>query len=564
MKKLIALFLSLSMALSFMAGCGGGDKAGETVAEDKGEAAADSDNAGSDNTAENENSSSDSDQKVVMSLIEEAEQLDPTLNNYANSSLVLQNLFAGLFRLDADNKPQKLYCEDYTVDETGTKYVFTIVEGAKWSDGTPLTAHDFEYSWKRVVNPEVASKTAFSGYVFKNGQACADGEASLDDVGVKAVDDRTLEVELEGPTTYFIDLLGTTAFYPIKKDLAEAAEPWTKTAETYVSTGPFMMKEIAPAEKYVLVKNPNYIKADSIKLDEITYRIINSQESQLFAYMNDEISISVDLSNEAMQQYKDTGEFQSVPRFGLYFMDFNVEHEPFNDVRVRKALAYSIDRQALIDNVLMGDNEPAYGFVPLGIPDTANPDKSYRETAGDLFSENIDEAKKLLAEAGFPDGQGFPKFKFITISRQVDMDMAQAMQEMWRTNLGIECEIVTFESKVYWDEHAAGNFDMARDGYTGDYPDPLCLLEQNNSEKQKGETRWGNAEFDRLVNENRTITDQTKRMENAMAAERITIDEFPNFPVYYYTSPYVVKPYLKGVYRTNLGHVIFDNAYIEK
>lgn len=571
MKKAIVMGLTLMLSAAMLFGCGGGNKTDSTENADNTAASEETaDTAEADATAEAANVSKDPDvdapesgQVVVQGIEEDPDVLDPTLCNYANSSFMLQNLFGGLFRMNAEGQVEPLYSADYTVDETGTKYTFTLVDDAKWSDGTPLTAHDFEYSWKRVVDPEALSETAFSGFVLKNGKACSEGTASVDDVGVKAVDDKTLEVELEAPTTYFINMLATTAFYPVKKDAIDATTPWTKSASTYVSNGPFLMAQISPGEKYVLAKNPNYVKADDIALDQIVYRIINSQEGQQFAYMNDEIDITSFMTNEAMGSYKESGEYFVTPRLGLYFMDFQTEHKPFDDARVRKALALSIDRQAIITSIIQGDNAPAFGFVPPGIPDTVDPTKDYRDTAGNMFEEDVEKAKELLADAGYPNGEGFPTFRFITLSPQLDKDIAQAMQEMWRTNLGIECEIEQYESKVYWGMHEEGDFDLARDGYTGDYLDPLALLEQNYSEKQKGETRWANAKYDALIDENRSITDQAKRMENAIEAEKLLMDEMPNFPVYFYNSPFVCKPDVKGVYRTVLGHIMYDNAVVE-
>lgn len=577
MKRVMAAALSAVMGLSILAGCGGGGSSDtDTSSANAGETSAATGDAASDEATEESSGRStyrDADidkpadgQYIIQGIEEDPDTLDPTLCNYANSSFMINAAFGGLFRLDEDNKAQPLYCKDYTVSDDGLKYTFTLVDDAKWSDGTPLTAGDFEYAWKRVANPEVASRTAFSSYVLKNGQAISDGSdpaLTLDDLGVKAVDDKTLEVELQGPTTYFIDLLATVAFYPVKKDSVEAADAWTKSAATYVSNGPFKMAQMAPGEKYVLVKNENYVKADEVKLEQLIYQIIPSQDSQQYAFMSNEIDVTSFLPQEAYEQYKESGEYHTVPRLGLYFIDFQTEHKPFDDARVRKALAMSIDRQAIITSVIQGDYQPAFGFVPLGIPDPADPSKSYREVAGDLFQENVEEAQKLLADAGYPNGEGFPTFTFITLSAQTDKDIAQAMQEMWRTNLGIECEIQQYESKVYWDMHSAGDFDIARDGFTGDVLDPIALLEANYSEKQKTETRWSNAEYDKLLDDSRLTTDQNQRMEYFLEAEKIWAEDMPNFSVYYYNAPYVSHNYVKDVWRNALGTIYYDKAYTE-
>lgn len=502
-------------------------------------------------------------QKIIYALSKEPEEMDPTLNVYARSSIVLQNLFRGLYKIDeSGKKPVPSLAEGHELDETGTKYTFKINKNAKWSDGKPVTAQDFEYSWKRVLNPDVASGAAFYLYYIKNGKAYNEKKASTDDVGVKAVDDNTLEVTLENPTPYFLELLCVTAYYPVRKDVVEK-EGWTKSPETYLTTGPFMLTELKPKEKYVLKKNPNYLEVDKVKLDTLEIVFIESNEAELAAYTNNEIQVSDNISPEGMKQYQNTPEFFSIPRIGMQYFDFNASKKPFDDAKVRKAFSMSINRDQIIKSIVQSVEKPAFGMVPYGIPHGVQKDKEYRDVVGNVFSENVDEAKKLLAEAGYPDGNGIPEITMIVMASQSDKDIAQALQSMWKQNLGVDVSIQTFESKVYWDEIENGNFNIASDGWTGDYPDPMTNLDIFEGVNTADDLRWNSAEYDRLLEENRKNSDQAKRMENFAKAEKILADEMPLMPIRFFEDQFLAKPNVKGVLKNYIGHTIFEYAYVE-
>jgi oligopeptide transport system substrate-binding protein len=501
--------------------------------------------------------------KIVYSLGGEAETLDPTKNNYSRSSFVLQNLFRGLYKMGADGSTTPAIASGYTVDAAGTTYVFTLKD-AKWSDGKPLTAFDFEYSWKRVLNPETASRGAFYLYYLKNGEAYNEGKAKAEDVGVKAKDAKTLVVTLANPTPYFIDLLCVTAYYPVRKDVVEAADPWTKSAKTYVCDGPFLLSEIKPKEKYVLKKNPNYIDAANVKLDTLEMLFIEAPETELAAYMSGSIDVADNLSAEALKAYQGKADYHAISRIGERYLDINVEKAPFGDARVRKAFSMAINRGQLAKNVLMIPDRPAYGIVPFGIPYATKPGKDYRDVVGnDLIKEDIAAAQKLLADAGFPGGKGLPPIALTVMNNQGERDMAQALAAMWKQNLGAEVSIVTWESKVYWDEIAKGNFMICRDGWTGDYPDPMTMLELFTTDGNKDDTRWSNAAYDKLIAENKVITDKQKRMDNFAKAEKILLDEASVLPLYSFLDTFLAKPNIKGVTKNFIGHTIFEYADVE-
>lgn len=551
-KRFMSLLIIFCMVFSLV-GC---------TADNPNENIPDPSNGTQNNTKENTNY-----KKIIYSLSSEPETFDPGLNVYARSSIVLQNMFKGLYKTSPDDTSVPALVDNYTVDETGCIYTFTLKENLKWSDGKDLTAADFEYAWKRVLDPDTASGASWYLYYIKNAEAYNNGEANRDDVGVKVIDERTLEVTLENPTAYFLDLLCVSSYMPLRQDIVESNENWTQNASTLVSNGPFMVKEIKPKEKLVLVKNPYYVDADNVKLDELEIIYIESSESELAAYMNGDVDVSDNISPEAMTRYLNTPEYFVKNRIGTQYYDINCSVEPFTDARVRKALSMALDRDIIIKNIIQSTAESAYGFVPYSIPYAPIGGKEYRDVVGPLFEYNVEEAKKLLSEAGFPNGEGFPPINFITFSSQGAKDTAQAIQSMWKQNLGIETSITTFESKVYWDEVHEGRFDVAYDGWTGDYPDPMTVLDLFTLKNTEESTRWTGPEaekYDSLIKENLTLNDNEKRYKNFEEAEKILMDEMVVIPIYHMNDDYLVKPHVKGVLKSYIGHTIFEYADVVK
>lgn len=502
-------------------------------------------------------------QKVVYAMPAEAPTLDPTLNYWFRGSIVLHHLFTGLYRLDQNGKAVPGMASGYSLDKAKTVYTFNIAKDARWSDGKPVVAADFEYAWKRALLPKTAAPGAFYLYYIKNAKAANEGKVPVDEVGVKVLDPKTLQVTLEFPTPYFLDLLAVSVYAPGRRDVVEGNEQWSRNVKSYVCNGPFMLTELKPKEKYVLKKNPNYLYASKVRLETLEIPIVEDSNAQLAAYQTGEIQVFEDPSPEARKKYMGSPDLKAFPRIGMFYMDLNTSHKPLNDPRVRQALSLGINREQITRFVLQTNDKPAFGFVPYGIPDGVKTSKEYRDVAGNLFKEDLAKARQLLAEAGFPGGQNFPRLNFICMAAQLDKDVAQALQGMWKANLGVNVEIRTFESKVYWGELYQGNFDVARNGFTGDYADPMGNLEIFLSPQNVKTNRWSNAEFDQLIKVNHELTNQKLRMANFIKAEQVLATDMPCIPIYYYTSRLLVKPNVKNAIRTYLGHPVFDFAYVE-
>ncbi len=563
-KRWISGILASVMAMSLLAGCGGGQTStGDTTTAAAGtgtEAAAGNETTGNAEAAGN---------VLRYVMTGEPETLDPNMNNYAESSNVLLNLFTGLYQYSTDGTSVEPGCaESHTVSEDGLTYTFKLREGLKWSDGSPLTAADFEYSWKRELKQETASTAAWQLYYIKNGEAYNNGQCEADEVGVKAIDDTTLEVVLNNPTPYFVNLTAANNFAPVKKEAVESAEAWTKSADTYVCNGPFMMAEIKPQEGYSLVKNPNYVFADTVALDGVEMIFIEQAEAALSAYNAGDVDAmsGKSIETQAMTQYDGSEELHSYDLIGTSYYDFNCEKE-YMTKEVRKALAMAISRDTINQVAVPSKPKSAYAFVPYGIPYAEETEDFRTKVGNDMIIEDVEAAKQLLADAGYPGGEGLPTLQLIITNTKENKDKAQILQAVWKENLGVNVEIVTFESKVYWDEHGAGNFDVAFDGWTGDYPDPNTNLSIFNKSRMEKECRWRSEEalrYNDLLEEAATLADNNARMDLFVEMEQILMDEMPVMPVYFRNTMALVKPHVQGFTCDNSGHPLFRAVSMEK
>ena len=497
------------------------------------------------------------------SISDDPQQMDPSLNTYSRSSLVLQNLFQGLYKLGPDGASYVPACaESYEVSEDGMHYTFTLKQGLKWSDGSDLTAKDFEYAWKRVVDPEVGSGAASDMWVLKNGKECSKGTCAMEELGVKATDDYTLEVETSYYAPWFPSLTATTVFFPVKQAAVEGSEAWTKDVATYVSNGPFMLKEYSSLDKIVMDKNPNYYNADEVAIDQVIYYIIADSTSVLVSYENGDLDVADDLDSNGRDKFGATEEYVACNRIGIQYWDFNCRLPEFSDPTVRKAFAYAIDRQAVLTACMLNAEQPSYGFIPSSQP-SLTADGSYRSVAGDMFSEDVALAQQLMADAGYPGGAGFPVVHIVCQNSDEQRLMAQILGEMWKANLGIEYDITTYESSTYWTELANGNFSVGRNGFTCDYLDPSANLKVWVSGSNCSENGWDDPVYDEMVSSASTLLDPAEREAALIAAEQYICDQMPGMPMYTMVDDYLVKPNLKGVVKNPIGHIFFEYAHFE-
>lgn len=541
MKKILSILTALLVTVSILAGCGPkGNNAGDTDTQEPAKESVLRWNLGSD-----------------------PKTLDPQLNSASDGGDVLTNTFEGLMR-DVNGKLVPGMAESYTVSDDGLVYTFTLRD-AKWSDGKAVTAQDFEYGWKRGMDPATASEYAFifEAAAIKGAAEFSADEGSADDVGVKALDEKTLEVTLAYPAEYFLGLTGFYTFMPAREDMVDVDGVWAKDPAKAISNGPFKLAEYKSGDKIVLVKNENYWNADSVKLDRIEASMIVEATTALTAYQNNELDILDDLpSAEIAKLQAEDPTFGVLPLIGTYYYSFNMEKiEELKDVRVRKALAYSINREAIVETVTKGGQIPATGFVPKGLLDAEG--KDFNETAGDYGiatdDSKYEEAKKLLAEAGYPEGKDFPKLTISYNTSEGHKAVAEAIQEMWKTNLGIDVELTNAEWAVFQDNRVQGDFQIARGGWLGDYADPLTMLDLLLEGSSQNYGKWNNPEYDKAIDATRASTGQ-ERFQHFYDAQETLMTDMPVMPIYYYTDLVMVAEKVEGWMKTTMGQFYFGEV----
>ncbi|NLV89752.1 MAG: peptide ABC transporter substrate-binding protein, partial [Tissierellia bacterium] len=408
--------------------------------------------------------------------------LDPALAQGTHESWILENVFEGLMTFDENGELVPGMAESYEISEDGLTYTFKIRDGVTWSNGDPVTAEDFEYTWKRALDPELAADYAHILYYIKGAQAYNSGEGSRDDVAVKALDEKTLEVTLEAPTAYFLELTAFYTYFPVNKNVVESNPDWAKDPETHVSNGPFKLVRWDHNAKIVLEKNESYYNADKIKLDGIELDIIEDQNTAWQKYEGGEYHILVDVPTSVVAQLKAQNDPQLNigNQIGTYYYNVNPDVKPFNNAKVRQALSMAIDRETITENITQGGQIPAEGVVPYGLKDENG--NEFRDGVGSLVEYDPDKAKQLFEEGLAEEGMTLEEFnsgQFVILynTSESHKKIAQAIQEMWRTTLGIEIGLENVEFQVKLDREKAGDYQISRGGWIGDYMDPMTILD---------------------------------------------------------------------------------------
>ncbi|MDN4069788.1 peptide ABC transporter substrate-binding protein [Paenibacillus vini] len=565
MKKSKSLLLLLTLVLAvgtLLSACGSNDKN-----------SANSGNNGTSNSDKNAANSGEAklaaDQTLRINLSAEPPTFDPAQAQDSQANTVLKMMYEGLTRMDEAGEAQPAAAESWDID--GTKYTFHLRKDAKWSNGDPVTANDFVFAWERVLSPQTtpAPPYAYQLYYLKNAQEYNERKITdFSQVGVKAVDDNTLEVELTGPTPYFLGLTSFYTFYPVHQSVKND-DKWAVDASKMIVNGAFTLTTWTKGQTIDVTKNENYWDKDSIKLNKITMSLVNSGATELTSYKNGELDraghpngeIPTDQIPIVQKELKD--EFHVKGIASTYFYEFNVTAKPFDNAKIRKAFAMSIDRQAIVDKVTLGGQLPAFGFVPPGIKGVN--DEYRNENKDDYFTENVEEAKKLLEEGMQEEGYTkLPEITLIYNSSEAHKKIALAAADMWKKNLGVDVKTENQEWAVFLENRRSLNYQIARSAWSADYNDPMTFIDMWTSNSGNNDTGFKNEEYDKLVNEAKSLEDNAKRNENFKKAEEILIKENQVLmPVYYYTNVSVEKPWLKGIVLDFSGAIDYTRAYLE-
>lgn len=501
MKKIFAMLLTVTLTAGMLLGCSSGNKNPEKT-EKKSEKA--------------------SGEKVLtFNIGMEPTTLDPGLNSGNDGTLIINHLYEGLM-VEEDNKFVCAAAKSYDVSEDGMVYTFHLKDN-KWSDGEPVKAKDFEFAWNRALDPEVASSYS---WIFESA-----GVKSF-----KAVDDKTFEVTLNSNNPIFLELLSNATFMPLREDKVNYLDgAWALDPEKAVSNGAFKMAEYKAGDRVVLEKNENYHGADSVKLDKLIGLMIVDQTTALTAYESGEIDAIADVPPAEKQRLlNEDPNFIVSPLNSANFYAFNINKAPFDNVDVRKALFYAIDRSAIAKDVLKGGEKPAHSLVPGVVYD--NDGKVFNEVSGDYGiaddGSKIEEAKQLLAGAGYPDGAGFPKTEFLYNTNEKNKAVAEAIQQQWKQNLNIDVTLVNMESSVFHQTRVAHEFDICRGGWYGDYNDPLTHLELYTTGNPMNYAAWSNAEYDQLIADAK-VSSGAERFQKFYDAEKLLMESYAYMPITY-------------------------------
>ncbi|MGM1046540.1 MAG: peptide ABC transporter substrate-binding protein [Bacillota bacterium] len=554
MKKHKSLLLLLTLILAIgtvLAGCG-------------------SNNKNDDQSAKGDNGKP-KEQVFRMNFASEPPTLDPGQSQDNASNTVINAVFEGLARKGTDGEPVPAVAESWEISEDGLKYVFTLRKDAKWSNGDAVTAKDFEFAWKRVLDPKFtpAPPYVYQLYYIKNAEAYNLGDIKdANEVGIKATDDHTLEVTLENPTPYFLNLMSFQTYYPIHSS-AKDNDKWATKPETLIGNGPFKMSKITKGQKIELVKNDQYWDNKSVKLEKVEMSIVNSSATELSSYRNNELdyagqptgSIPTDQLNAVKKELPEELNIKGIS--STYFYVFNTTAKPFDNVNIRKAFSMALDRKAITEKITMAGEIPAFGFVPPGIKGVK---EEYRTEVPDTyFEENLDEAKKLLAQGMQEEGYTtLPEVTLIHNSDDRHKKIALAVSDMWKKNLGVEVKVQNQEWGVFLKNRQNLDYQIARSGWGADYNDPMTYIDMWTSKSGNNDSGFKNEEYDKLVNEAYSSSDNAKRMEMMADAEKILVqDNQVVLPLFYYSNVSLVKPWVKGLTLDYKGDIDFTRAYIE-
>lgn len=551
-KSKFLLFLSFTLVFSaFLAACSGGS-------------------GGS-----NDSSSEDTKQEEVpqvLNLIETAEipTMDSVKGTDAVAFNVMNNVFEGLMRLGQDNEPVLgVAAEEPTVSEDGTVYTWKLREDAKWSDGSQVTAEDFVFAWRRAVDPEVGSEYGpymMSG-VIKNADKVAAGELPLEELGVKAIDETTLEVTLERPVPYYISLMTFPTFYPQKEAfVAEKGDQYASNSDNLLYNGPFTLNEWdGTGTTWKMVKNDNYWDKDTVKLSEINVKVVKETGTAVNAYETNEID-RVALSGEFALQYQNHEDVISELEPVIFWFKFNQDNEALANIDVRKAISMAIDRQGLVDTILANGSVVANYAVPKEFTYLNGVD--FREGNGDLLADDVEKAKEHWEKGLAAIGKTEVELELLSGDTETSKKMNAYFKDQLEKALpGLTVKLAEVPFKIRLDRDTSQDYDFQLAGWGPDYQDPMTFMDLWVTDGGHNHMSYSNEEFDKLIEDARTTlsSDLEARWEALQKAEKIVMEDAAFAPLYQRGRTALQKPYVKGLVTHPFGaDYSYKWAYVEK
>ena len=560
-KKFLALALASVMAVS-VAACGSSSSTNDTSAAD------------SSTTTEAADTTASADgYNLAVCLASEPMTIDPALNSAVDGAIMANHMFEGLVKWvdngsgEAELAPGQAESWEKTVNDDGTvTYAIKMRDGIKWSDGKDVTAGDFEYSWKRLADPATAADYCYMIDMVQGYAEVADGSADKDTLGIKAIDDKNLEITLSYDCPYFEEIMAFPATFPVRQDIVEGNEEWTYSPETYIGNGAYKMVEWSHNAYILTEKSETYYDYEKLGPDTIKYTLLDDNNAMLAAFNSGELNFIMNFPTDEMANYLASGQITVAPYIGTYYVCFNTEDEVFSNPLVRQAFSLVIDRNYIVENVSQSGEVPATGYVPSGVYDAegANGDDfrtvggEYYSVSADDYKANCDKARELLAEAGYPNGEGFPAVEYMYNTDDRHKAIAEALQNMWQTELGVTVNLSNQDWNVFLKSRKDGDFQIARNGWIADYNDPCSFLDMWYTGGGNNDAQYSNPEYDALIDAAKATSDQTERMAAFHKAEDLLIGQDSVLaPIYFYTNPYMLSDNISGMYYTPLGYFFF-------
>ena len=563
-KRTLALMLTGAMCCGLLSGCGSKPATGTTPTQ----------------------TPDDAPFEVAVNFASEPQSIDPALNSAVDGAIMLNHMFEGLMKW-ADSGVETVgsdgnctnatlvngQAESYekVVNADGTvTYTFTLRDDAKWSDGKAVTAGDFVYSWQRLVSPETAADYNYMVSDVVNANAIMAGEMDPSELGVSAPDDKTFVVTINADTPYFLEICAFPATFPVRQDIIEAkGDQWTFDLASYLSNGPYKLTAWEHDAQIVMEPNEHYYDVANLGPDKITFKLMDDENAMLSGFNSGELDFIQSVPQAEIPTLIGSGDLKIVDYVGTYYVCYQTQKEPFNNPLVRQAFTLAVDRTYIVEKVTQAGQVEASGFVPAGIYDAAGASgDDFRTTGGKYYAEtdadyaaNCEKARELLAQAGYPNGEGFPVVEYLYNTNDGHKAVGEALQYMWEKELGVTVTLNNQEWNTFLQTRKDGDYSIARNGWIADYNDPMCFLDMWITGSGNNDAQYTNPDYDALINAAKSTADASERMRLMHEAEDLLMgEEWVLNPLYFYTQTYMLSDRVDGMFYTPLGYFFFGNC----
>ena len=574
-RKILSLLLTGTLTFGLLAGCGGGTQSSDATPNAQ--------DSATPNASSTPSASGDA-LELNISIASEPQTIDPALNSAVDGAIMTSHMFEGLMRWEDSgtetggsdgtcNNAKLGYGQaesyDKVVNEDGTvTYTFHLRDGIKWSDGKDVTAQDFVFSWQRLVTPETAADYNYMIDCVVNAKEIMNGEKEPSELGVKAVDEKTFEVTITTDLPYFTEICAFPATFPVREDMVSNSQ-WTYSPETYISNGAYKMTVRETNSQIVMEPNEHYYGVDNLGPQKITFKLMDDNNAQLNGFKSGELNFIQNVPVDEVAGLLSSGEMKIVDYIGTYYVCYQTEKEPFDDPKVRQAFTLAVDRNYIVTEITQTGQVEAGGYVPAGIYDAAGAEgDDFRTTGGDYYDPyaeayeaNCEKARELLAEAGYPDGQGFPVVEYLYNTDDNHKAVAEALQNMWQTQLGVTVTLNNQEWGTFLETRKNGEYSIARNGWIADYNDPMSFLDMWITGGGNNDAQYSSEAYDAKIAEAKASHDPAERMKLMHEAENILLEQdWVVNPLYFYTQSYMLADGIQGMYYCPLGYFFFDHA----